>query len=132
MKPYALFGRKPEPAPVMVYGKILVLVVEDCSLDVITSRHALAFFAGELVELLGMKAYGPPEIVHFGHGDPITSGYSLKQWIETSSIIGHFSDHLRRAHLTVFSCRDFDEATAAEFCAGYFRGRVSASDVLTC
>jgi S-adenosylmethionine decarboxylase len=114
----------------MIFGMELVLDIDACDLGALTDHDGLVQFAGDLVELLKMRAYGDPIIEHFGHDDPRTSGFTLVQLIETSSIVGHFSDELRRAHLNIFSCRAFDPDEAAQFCAERFGGRVAARHVL--
>ena len=43
---------------------------------------------------------------------PQAAGYSLVQLIETSAITGHFCDASGDAYLDIFSCKDFDPATA--------------------
>jgi S-adenosylmethionine decarboxylase len=114
----------------MVYGLELVLDLDGCDPEMIGNRHRLAAFAGGMVATIGMKAYGDPILEHFGHDDPITSGWTLVQLIETSSITGHFSDHLRRAHLNVFSCRLFDTDAALGYAARYLSARKAVATVL--
>lgn len=120
----------------MVFGMELVLDIDGCDLDALIDPGRLATFAEDLVTLLEMKAYGPCELWHFGHDDPVTAGYTsevvgftgdtvrLRQLIETSSIVGHFSPELRRAHLNIFSCRRFDPEKALAFCLERFGGHV--------
>jgi hypothetical protein len=122
------------PIDDMVFGMELVLDIDGCDQPPLTHPGLLNRFALDLVELLDMKAYGPCELWHFGHDDPVTAGYTsevvgftgdtirLRQLIETSSIVGHFSPELRRAHLNIFSCRRFDPEKAAEFCTKHFGG----------
>lgn len=120
------------PTQEMVFGMELVLNIDDCDLPALTDDRLLGRFALDLVALLDMKAYGPCELWHFGHDDPVTAGYTseivgtvrLRQLIETSSIVGHFSPELRRAHLNIFSCRTFDPERAKAFCAERFGGIV--------
>jgi S-adenosylmethionine decarboxylase len=114
----------PDVQPAMVFGVEVVLDVDKCNPDTLDDEAAIRRYAGDLVDLLGMNAYGEPLTPHFGHGDPRTAGFSLLQWIETSSILGHFSPHLRRAHLNIFSCQDFDTGAAAAFTASFFGGEI--------
>lgn len=103
------------------FGQHLVMDIEGCDVEAITSRTTLERWVVPLVdEVLKMKRYGKTEIHHFGHDDPITSGYTLVQLIETSSITAHFSDHLRTAHIDVFSCRAFDNDAVITFCEETF------------
>ena len=110
----------------MVFGMELILDLDNCDPRTLADREALARYAVDLVDLIEMKAYREPILEHFGHDDPITAGWTLIQLIETSSITGHFSDHLRRAHINIFSCRTFEPEKAATFTERYF-----ASDRVT-
>jgi S-adenosylmethionine/arginine decarboxylase-like enzyme len=53
----------------------------------------------------------------------MTSGYSLVQLIETSSIVAHFSEGTNKVYLNVFSCKEFDPADAAAFCRKFFKAK---------
>lgn len=113
------------------FGQHLVMDLEDCDVTAITSRTTLEGWILPLVdEVLKMKRYGNVMIEHFGHDDPITSGYTLVQLIETSSITAHFSDHLRTAHIDVFSCRAFDNDAVMDFCEQTFGAQSSTWTVL--
>ena len=67
-----------------------------------------------------MKRYGEPLIPHFGHDNPITSGYSLVQLIETSSVTAHFSEYKKTVYLNIFSCAWFDHEKTAAYCQKFF------------
>ncbi|MBI2587402.1 S-adenosylmethionine decarboxylase, partial [Candidatus Amesbacteria bacterium] len=56
----------------------------------------------------------------FGHDNPIASGYSLVQLIETSSVTAHFSEYKKAVYLNIFSCKWFDPDKTAEFCQEWF------------
>lgn len=103
------------------YGWHLVLDLHGCSRD-LENGAILREWVTNLVQHIGMKAYGPPVVDHFGHGDPVTSGYTVVQLIETSSITAHLSPHLGTAHIDVFSCRWFDPVAAIEFCESRLGG----------
>ena len=62
-------------------------------------------FSKALVKEIDMKAYGEPQIVHFGSEDK--AGYTLVQLIETSNITAHFSEDTNAAYIDIFSCRPF-------------------------
>ena len=80
--------------------------------------------ANYLVELcdkvIKMKRYGKPIIEHFGHENPITSGYSMVQLIETSCVSGHYSEYKKSAYINIFSCAWYDPEAAAEFTKKWF------------
>jgi len=68
--------------------------------------------------LLNMKRHGPTRIGRFGTGR--LRGYSMMQFIETSSITGHFDDKGHRAFIDVFSCRKFNSKRVATFTKKFF------------
>jgi S-adenosylmethionine decarboxylase len=111
------------------FGQHLFIDLSGCS-SLISEGEAIAAYAIAIVQLLNMKAYGPPVIEHFGHDDPATSGYTLVQLIETSSITGHFVDAAGTAHLDLFSCRAFNAEEALQFTEQYFGATASVSSVV--
>lgn len=74
--------------------------------EFITNKNNIASFAKELVKRIDMKAYGEPQVIHFGEGNK--QGYTLVQLIETSNICGHFCDDTGNFYLDVFSCKPYD------------------------
>jgi len=113
------------------FGWELQLDLYGCAIELIKDADVIAEYAAQLVDLIGMKAYGPPLLDHFGHADPKTSGYTLVQRIETSLISGHFSEARHSAHLNIFSCRRFDEVLAEDFSVSYFRAEGAESSLRT-
>lgn len=113
-----------------LYGKELVLDLEECEPSAIRSRGKIAAYARKLCRVIAMKPYGKPFVERFGLGKDFTSGYSLVQLIETSSITGHFSELWNTAHINIFSCRDFDPKAAAAFTKRYFGAKRMAHKVL--
>lgn len=102
------------------YGVELVLDLYDCDPATIRSARKLRTFVDEMCLLLHMKKYGKTHTPYFGLNAPHTAGYSLLQFIETSSITGHFSELTNAAYLNIFSCRPFDAALAARFTTAFF------------
>jgi len=102
----------------MAWGYHLVL---DCSTgdkSLITSKENIENFAKVLVQRIDMKAYGDPQIIHFGEDDK--QGYTLIQLIETSNITGHFCDDTGDFYLDVFSCKDYDPLIVLETVREFF------------
>lgn len=93
------------------WGQHLVLDLGGCNENILT-KEGIASFVKELVQAIDMVAYGEPQIVHFAEHSYEAAGYSLVQLIETSAIMGHFSDNNRDAYLDVFSCKKFSNETA--------------------
>ncbi|OGG11803.1 hypothetical protein A2Z00_01925 [Candidatus Gottesmanbacteria bacterium RBG_13_45_10] len=107
-----------------VFGQELVLNLVDCDPKKISSKKEIQKFVIELCDdVIHMKRYGKALIPHFGHNNPMTSGYSLVQLIETSSVTAHFSELKRSVYLNIFSCAWFDHDKAAAFCKKFFRAK---------
>jgi S-adenosylmethionine/arginine decarboxylase-like enzyme len=103
------------------FGYELILDLHDCDPRVIRSGPKLKEFVVKLCKEIRMKRYGPARVEHFGHANPMTSGYSLFQFIETSSITGHFSELTNTAYLNIFSCRKYSPEKVKAFCKKFFR-----------
>ena len=112
------------------FGVELILDLHDCDPKIIRSSQKLRSYTVQLCKLLKMKRYGKTLIPHFGHANPLTSGYSLLQFIETSSITGHFSELTNTAYLNIFSCKEFDTQKAGEFTLGFFKAKSLHNRVL--
>lgn len=103
------------------YGMEVILDLYDCDPKVIRSSKLIASFAVKMCKLLKMKKFGKALTPHFGYGDPKTSGYSLLQFLETSSITGHFSEQWNSAYINIFSCKMFSAKKAIGFTKKYFK-----------
>lgn len=88
------------------WGKHAILNLYRCNQALIRCPGNITRFSQQLVQAIDMKAYGSPQVLHFGEGNK--AGYTLVQLIETSNITGHFCDESGDAYLDVFSCKDFD------------------------
>ena len=101
------------------WGQHLVLDLGGCNENILT-KEGIAKFVKELVQAIEMVAYGEPQIVHFAEHSYEAAGYSLVQLIETSAIMGHFSDNNRDAYLDIFSCKKFSNQTAIDVVRKHF------------
>ena len=108
----------------------VVLDLHGCNPDVIRSAKKLALYTTKLCSLLKMKKYGKTLLPHFGYNEAHTAGYSMLQFIETSSITGHFSELWNSAYINIFSCRDFDTEKAVTFTVKFFGAKKYAKRVL--
>ena len=86
--------------------------------EFITNKNNIASFAKELVKRIDMKAYGEPQVIHFGEDDK--QGFTLVQLIETSNICAHFCDDTGNFYLDVFSCKEFDPSIVEDIVSEYF------------
>ncbi|NQU19093.1 S-adenosylmethionine decarboxylase [bacterium] len=105
------------------YGLEVILDLYDCDPKIIRSGKAIRDFTNKMCKLLKMKKFGKTFVPHFGHDNLKTSGYSLLQFIETSSITGHFSELCNSAYINVFSCKMFSATKAINFTKKYFKAK---------
>jgi len=106
------------------YGQELILNLYDCSMEKISSGEEIKKFVIELCDnVIKMKRYGEAFIPHFGHKNPMTSGYSLVQLIETSSVTAHFSEYKKNVYLNIFSCAWYDPQKTRDFCVKFFEAK---------
>lgn len=94
----------------------------------IRSAQNIYNFNKSLVQRIDMKAYGEPQIVHFGSDDK--AGYTLCQLIETSNICAHFVEETNCIYLDVFSCKNFDSRDVEEVVKAYFKPEAIQKQVL--
>jgi hypothetical protein len=101
------------------WGKLASVDLIGCNENVTNPREIRRFCIG-LCKNIKMKRYGPTHLKRFGVGK--LEGYSFMQFIETSSITAHFEEQQnpKKAFIDIFSCRDFDENKAGEFCKSFF------------
>jgi S-adenosylmethionine/arginine decarboxylase-like enzyme len=101
------------------WGKLASVDLIGCN-DKITKRREIRKFCKGLCKNINMKRHGPIHLKRFGVGK--LEGYSFMQFIETSSITAHFEEQQnpKKAFIDIFSCRDFDEKEAGEFCKDFF------------
>ncbi|MBT3787647.1 MAG: S-adenosylmethionine decarboxylase [Alphaproteobacteria bacterium] len=107
----------------MAWGQHLILDMADCNRSAITDADKIRCFSADLVEKIGMIAFGEPVIEHFATDTPEAAGYSLVQLIETSNITAHFAELTGDVYLDVFSCKPFDEGTVLDVCELHFQPR---------
>lgn len=112
------------------FGLEVVLDLHECDPSVIRSGRKLAQYVTKLCKLLKMKKFGKTLLPHFGYNEAHTAGYSMLQFIETSSITGHFSELWNSAYINIFSCRDFDTKKAIDFTVKFFGSKKFVQRVL--
>lgn len=93
----------------------------DCERSLLTDRKKLKEFCLQLCKEIEMKPFGSPLIKRFGKGN--LRGYSLMQFIETSSITIHLDEFGLRAFVDIFSCKTFDANKAKKFAQSFFKAK---------
>jgi len=106
-----------------VFGYELIMDLYGCDLEVMRSKKKLAEYVDRLCPMINMVKYGRLYLPYFGLQKPQTKGYSLLQFIETSSITGHFSEHWRISYINIFSCRTFNPKIALKFTKEFFKAK---------
>lgn len=111
------------------WGKLASIDLVGCN-DKVSNPREIRRFSDEICKLINMKKYGPLRLKRFGVGK--LEGYSFMQFIETSSITAHFEEQQnpKKAFIDIFSCRDFNEKTASEFCKEFFGANKVKTTVL--
>ena len=104
-----------------VWGQLLSVDLGKCDVKLLRDRRKLAEFSERLCEVIDMVPVGKPLIKKFGKGS--LNGYSLMQFIETSSITVHLDEFGYRAFIDIFSCKRFDVKKAVEFCKNFYRAK---------
>ncbi len=108
------------------YGKSVA--IDLCNCRQASGRGVITKYLKRLCDLIDMER----EDLHFWDYDGDPEGYaqapahlkgtSAVQFIKTSSIVIHVLDDTGQVFIDLFSCKDFNSETVAEFSAGYSWG----------
>ncbi len=101
------------------WGLCTSIDLKNCNPETIRNAEKIRQFVIELADVIEMKRFGEPQIVHFGEDERV-AGYSMTQLIETSLLSGHFANDTNAAYLDIFSCKEYPPSVAAEFCKNFF------------
>lgn len=107
------------------WGRSVSIDLHNCDSSLISNPGEISRFVKELAKKLRMKRVGPVKIKRFGHGK--LRGYSMMQFIETSTIIAHFDEYGQRAFIDVFSCKRYNPLMVRTFCQKFFVAQNSSS-----
>ena len=114
-----------------IYGQELIIDLYECDFKKISQKKYIQQYSNKLCRLIKMKKFGKALIPYFGLKKPHTKGYSLVQLIETSSIVGHFSESEKSAYINIFSCKEFDAELAKKFTQKFFGAKKMKTRFLT-
>ena len=103
------------------WGRSASVDLHDCDKMLVKSPFAIKRFVKQLAKELKMHRVGPTEVKRFGHGK--LRGYSMIQFIETSTITAHFDEQGNRAFIDIFSCKKYAPKKVAIFCKKYFKAK---------
>ena len=105
-----------------VWGISSSIDIYECDPETIRSADKIRQFVVELCELIEMKSYLDPLVVHFGEDERV-AGFSMVQLIETSLISAHFANQTNTTYLDVFSCKPYDPDVVVEYAKNFFGGK---------
>lgn len=111
------------------WGLYTSVDLKECNPATIRDAEKIRQFIVELCDLIEMKRFGEPQIIHFGPNERV-AGYSMTQLIETSLLSGHFANETNSAYLDIFSCKEYAPGVMAEFCKEFFEAESVKINVL--
>ncbi len=103
------------------WGRSASVDLHHCDQELVKNPIAIRRFVRQLVKELKMHRVGPTLVKRFGHGQ--LRGYSMLQFIETSTITAHFDEKGDRAFIDIFSCKTYSPKKVAIFCKKYFKAK---------
>ena len=101
------------------WGCLAVINLYGCDSNKIKNPKDINDFVINLCDLIEMKRYGDAIIDRFGKES--YEGYSMMQFIETSSVTAHFDEIKNRAFIDIFSCKKFNIDKAVNYCVDFFK-----------
>ena len=104
------------------WGIATSIDIYDCDPSSIRDADKIKTFVIALCELIDMKRFQEPTIVHFGEDEKV-AGFSMIQLIETSLISGHFANESNNVYIDVFSCKFYHPWKVAEFTKTFFKAQ---------
>jgi len=111
------------------WGLYTSVDLKNCNPATIRDADRIKQFIVELCDLIDMKRFGEPTVVHFGPCERV-AGYSMMQLIETSLVSGHFANETNAAYLDIFSCKEYGPKQMGEFCKKFFGAESMTTHVL--
>ena len=106
-----------------VWGQSLSIDLGECEHSLMISPKKLKEFSKRICKEIDMVPFGEPIIKRFPIGNETLEGYSMMQFIMTSSITVHLDEVDNRAFINIFSCKKFDVNIAKKFCKSFFRAK---------
>lgn len=113
-----------------MYGKELILDIAECDVSRFNRLDIRKFMRILCDDVINMQR----ELLVFWDDEetadnerqtnPKTKGTTAVQFILTSNVTIHTLDLLQKVYLNIFSCKDFDDVAATQFCVAYFNGKL--------
>ncbi len=106
-----------------VWGQSLSIDLGGCEHSLMINPKKLKEFSKRICKEIDMVPFGEPIIKRFPIGNETLEGYSMMQFIMTSSITVHLDEIDNRAFIDIFSCKRFNVNTAKNFCRSFFKAK---------
>lgn len=110
------------------WGQHIIIDCGSCDPQSIRSIDTIEAFITELCEKTDMKKWGhlhalclPDDEYNRAHD---IVGYSVCQFIQTSSIVGHFCETSNSMYLDFFSCKHFKDQDVVDLVVKYFNPQI--------
>jgi S-adenosylmethionine/arginine decarboxylase-like enzyme len=104
-----------------VWGQLLSIDLRGCDNSFLTNPEKLKEFSKGICNEIDMIPFGEPIIKRFGEGS--LEGYSMIQFIMTSSVTVHLDEINSRVFIDIFSCKRFDIKKAKDFSRIFFKAK---------
>lgn len=104
-------------------GQELIMDLYDCDPKIITSKKKIIEYINKICVAIKVKKFGPSRVERFGAESHWGTGYSFFQFIEESSICGHFLENKNIAFINIFSCKPFSNQNAINFTNKFFKSK---------
>lgn len=118
-----------------MWGFECIIDAKDCDVACIQSIENIQGFIDELILKTDMKKMGPLHSFYLGDNEYNRSkdivGYSICQFIQTSSIVAHFCETSKTMYLNFFSCKPFDTKDVKDLVTKYFKTKSMKDFYLT-
>lgn len=111
-----------------VWGQHIIIDCGECDPESIRRLEHIEAFITELCEKTEMKKWGHIHALcleddEYNRAHDIV-GYSVCQFIQTSSIVGHFCETSNSMYLDFFSCKKFKDQDVVDLVVKYFNPKV--------
>ncbi|MAG78406.1 S-adenosylmethionine decarboxylase [archaeon] len=103
------------------WGRSASIDLHNCKIELLKDPKIIKKFIKDLCKILKMKRRGPTRIDRFGQGR--LKGWSIMQFIDTSTIVAHFDEKGGRAFIDIFSCKRFNTKIIANFSKKFFEAK---------
>ncbi len=117
------------------YGKELILDLHNCNPEKFNRKDIEQYFkilCDEKIDMVRCDLhwwdYEDEEQEVYDNAPVHLKGTSAVQFIQTSDIVIHTLDDLKRVYMNIFSCKDFDSDVAREFTEETFEGKTVNND----